>query len=246
MKPFLFATAIILLGAALAPAGARHFTYVYEAPTSARGSIESENYVTARWDEGKFIGFDFRNEIEFGITDRLQTSIYFANWDYNARREGRGFHYNSVSVETIYNLTNPVGDPIGISLYQEIGGGRRAFESETKLILQKNYGPLILAYNLTLEAEFGGESLSEHDGEIQNALGVSYEFTPRISVGVEALHEVLLPEWHAREAENNFFVGPNVSFRSNRWFATLTGLKQTTNTVDEADYQVRLIFGVTL
>lgn len=236
----------ILLCAGNCFAGARHFTYIYEAPTSAPGSIESENYVTALWDEGKFTGFIFRNELEFGIIEHLQTSIYFANWDYTAARENRGFHYNTVSVETIYNLTNPVADPIGLSLYQEIGGGRRALESETKLIAQKNFGPLILAYNLTVEAEFGGEGLREHNGEIQNAFGASYEFVPRFSAGVEILHEVLLPRWRASEAENNFFVGPNISYRSNRWFATVTGLKQTTNTEGEADYQVRVIFGITL
>ena len=72
-------------------------------------------------------------------------------------------------IEVIHNFTNPVTDPIGISLYQEISGGRRAFESETKLIAQKNFGPLILAYNLTLEAEWEDESLREHNGEIQQA-----------------------------------------------------------------------------
>jgi len=88
-------------------------------------------------------------------------------------RENRGAHYDTSSVELIYNLTNPVTDPIGISLYQEIGGGQRAFESETKLIAQKNFGPLILVYNLTLEVEWEDESLREHNGEIQQALGVS-------------------------------------------------------------------------
>ena len=161
-------------------------------------------------------------------------------------RENRGAHYDTSSVELIYNLTNPVTDPIGISLYQETGGGRRAFESETKLIAQKNFGPLILVYNLTLEVEWEDESLREHNGEIQQAFGVSYELSPRVSVGAEMLHEVLLPAWHSFEAENNFFIGPNVSYRGNRWFATITALAQTTRTEGEPDYQVRLIFGVSL
>ena len=61
-------------------------------------------------------------------------------------------------------------------------------------------------------------------------------------MGAEMLHEVLLPAWHSSEAENNFFIGPNVSYRGNRWFATVTALAQTTRTEGEADYQVRLIF----
>jgi hypothetical protein len=225
-------------------AGARHFTFIYEAPTSPAGSIESENWTTTRFSDG-FTEANFRHEIEIGISEHFQASIYFANWDYT-RRENRGAHYDSSSLELIYNLTNPVTDPIGISLYQEISGGPRAFESETKLIAQKNFGPLILAYNLTLEAEWEGESLREHNGEIQQAFGASYELSPRVSVGAEMLHEVLLPAWHSSEAENNFFIGPNVSYRGNRWFATVTALAQTTRTEGEADYQVRLIFGVSL
>ena len=152
----------------------------------------------------------------------------------------------SSSLELIYNLTNPAADPIGISLYQEISAGRRFFESETKLIAQKNFGPLILAYNLVLEAEWEEEGLRERNGEIQQVLGVSYEISPRVSVGAEMLHEILLPAWKSSEAENNFFLGPNVSYRGDRWFATVTALAQTTRTEGEPDYQVRLIFGFSL
>jgi len=243
MKQALCAICVLLLPS-ICLAGARHFTFIYEAPTSPAGSIESENWTTTRFSDG-FTEADFRHELEIGITEHFQASIYFANWDYT-RRENRGAHYDSSSLELIYNLTNPVTDPIGISLYQEIGGGRRAFESETKLIAQKNFGPLILVYNLTLEAEWEEESLREHNGEIQQAFGASYELSPRVSVGAEMLHEILLPAWHSSEAENNFFIGPNVSYRGNRWFATVTALAQTTHTEGEADYQVRLIFGVSL
>jgi hypothetical protein len=226
-------------------AGARHFTFIYEAPTSLPGSFEIENYATTRFSDG-FTDANFRHEIEIGITEHFQASIYLANWDYTRSRENRGAHYDSSSLELIYNLTNPVADPIGISLYQEISGGRRLLESETKLIAQKNFGPLILAYNLTLEAEWEDEGLREHNGEIQQALGASYEVSPRVSVGAEMLHEIILSHWHSSEAENNFFIGPNVSYRGNGWFATVTALAQTTRTGGEPDYQVRLIFGVSL
>ena len=239
MKQTLCAICAVLLPS-ICLAGARHFTFIYEAPTSPPGSFEIENYATTRFTNG-FTEAVFRNELEIGITEHFQATIYFANWNYTRR-----FHYDTASIEVIHNLTNPVTDPIGISLYQEISGGRRAFESETKLIAQKNFGPLILAYNLTLEAEWEDESLREHNGEIQQAFGASYELSPRVSVGAEMLHEVLLPAWHSSEAENNFFIGPNVSYRGNRWFATVTALAQTTHTEGEADYQVRVIFGVSL
>ena len=244
MKQTLCAICAVLLPS-ICLAGARHFTFIYEAPTSPPGSFEIENYATTRFTNG-FTEVVFRNELEIGITEHFQASIYFANWNYTQRGADRGFHYDTASIEVIHNLTNPVTDPIGISLYQEINGGRRAFESETKLIAQKNFGPLILAYNLTLEAEWEGKSLRERNGEIQQAFGASYELSPRVSVGAEMLHEVLLLAWHSSEAENNFFIGPNASYRGDRWFATVTALAQTTRTEGEADYQVRLIFGVSL
>src|SRR6267378_1022035 len=251
VRPAGFQPAVFVIAAAMllcrtsAFAGARHFTFIYEAPTSPPGSLEIENYATTRFSDG-FTDAHFRHEIEIGITEHLQASIYLANWDYTRTRENRGAHYDSSSLELIYNLTNPVADPIGISLYQEVSSGRRMLESETKLIAQKNFGPLILAYNLNLEAEWEDEGLRQHNGEIQQALGASYEVSPRISFGAEMLHEIILPHWHSSEAENNFFIGPNVSYRGNGWFATVTALAQTTRTEGEADYQVRLIFGVSL
>jgi hypothetical protein len=235
----------LLLPPSICFAGARHFTFVYEAPTSPPDSVEIENWTTTRFHDG-FTDAQFRHEIEIGITEYFQASVYLANWDYTRSSDNRGAHYQSSSLELIYNLANPVADPIGISLYQEISAGRRLFESETKLIAQKNFGPLVVAYNLTLEAEWEEEGLRERNGEIQQALGASYELSPRVSIGAEMLHEILLPAWHVSEAENNFFIGPNVSYRGDRWFATVTALVQTTRTEGEPDYQVRLICGFSL
>jgi len=247
--PHIMKLALGVLYASLLPsicfAGARHFTFVYEAPTSPPGSVEIENWATTRFDDG-FTDAQFRHEIEIGITEHFQASVYLANWDYTGSSDNRCAHYQGSSLELIYNLTNPVADPIGISLYQELSAGRRLFESESKLILQKNFGPLILAYNLVLEAEWEEEGLRERNGEIQQVLGLSYELSPRVSLGAEMLHEILLPAWKSSEAENNFFLGPNVSYRGDRWFATVTALAQTTRTEGEPDYQVRLIFGFSL
>jgi len=235
----------LLLPPSICFAGARHFTFVYEAPTSPPDSVEIENWTTTRFHDG-FTDAQFRHEIEIGITEYFQASVYLANWDYTRSSDNRGAHYQSSSLELIYNLANPVADPIGISLYQEISAGRRLFESETKLIAQKNFGPFVVAYNLTLEAEWEEEGLRERNGEIQQALGASYELSPKVSIGAEMLHEILLPAWHVSEAENNFFIGPNVSYRGDRWFATVTALVQTTRTEGESDYRVRLICGFSL
>src|SRR5438132_12770316 len=72
-----------ILPAMCAFAGVRHFTFLYEAPTSPPGSIELENMVTwahgAGWNDA-FI----REELEIGITDRLQLGIYPLDWSHHS------------------------------------------------------------------------------------------------------------------------------------------------------------------
>ena len=236
---------VAAISASTCLAGVRHFTFLYEAQTSAPGSLESENWVT--WKRGsnpeRADTVEFRNELEYGVTDRFQASLYFADWFYEHNPEHSGWTYSDVAVELIYNLSNPVDDPVGLSLYQEYKGGYHLFEWESKVIAQKNLGRWILAYNATLEAVWEGEGLEEREGEFSQAVGASYEISPRISVGVELLHEMVFPDWHDRETIRNLFVGPNVSYRRSNWFVTVTALAQATDTVDEADFQVRTIFG---
>jgi hypothetical protein len=236
------------LPAVTAFGGARHFTFLYEAPTSAPGSVELENTVTwARTnnDGARLDDVGFREELEIGVTDHFQLGLYPLDWSYHGgNHDGDdGVSYDGGAVELIYNFSNPVIDPVGISVYEEISAGRQHFESESKLIAQKNFGPLILDYNLTMEAEWSGRDLQESNGELQQALGASYELSPRVSVGIEFLHEFVFPEWRDQGRIRNVFIGPNIAVRHGRCFATLTALAQATNTGDEPDLQLRTIFG---
>ena len=239
---------ILALAPCVSVGGVRHFTFLYEANTSAPGSLELENWIT--WQRatgpGRFDQVDFRHELEYGVTDRFQVSVYLADWFYENNREHSGFAYSDSAIELIYNLTNPVVDPVGVSIYGEVKAGDRLLELESKLIAQKNFGPLILAYNATLEAVWEGNDLTQDEGEFSQALGASYEISPPISVGVELLHEFVFPEWRDEENIRNLFVGPNVSYRSGNWFVTVTALAQATDTEDEPNFQVRTIFGIGL
>ena len=248
-----FALRLALFVATILPtlssfAGARHFTYLYEAPTSPPGSFELENTITWSRTNGSGMHSDevaFREELEIGITDRFQIGIYPLDWGYHhdGNHNGNEISYNGGAVELIYNLSNPVIDPIGLSLYQEISVGRQRFELESKLIAQKNFGRLILDYNATLEAEWEGKDLEENEGELQQALGASYEISPQVSVGTELLHEFVFPGWQDEEKIRNVFMGPNIAVRRRNWFVTVTALAQATDADDEPNLQVRTIFG---
>jgi len=238
MKKLTLSSLFLALPAMCAFAGVRHFTFLYEAPTSPPESIELENTFT--WKHGSGWNDVFiREELEIGITDRFQLGIYPLDWSHHT---DEGFQYNGGAVELIYNLSNPVVDPVGISLYQELSVARQHFESESKLIAQKNFGRWILDYNATLEAGWEEQGLKKQNGELQQALGASYEISPRLSVGVEFLHEFVFPDW--RDEITNVFAGPNVSYRRQQWFVTASALAQATNTSDEPDFQLRTIFGI--
>jgi hypothetical protein len=228
-------------------AGSRRFTYVYEVTTSPPGDVEIENWITWKThkpDDHAFDQIEFRHELEFGITERFQAAIYLADWNYHrgTSAEPRGFTLRGSALELIYNFTNPVADPIGLSVYQEFQGGYQRLESESKLLAQKNFGQFVVAYNATLEAEWEGENLDEREGEFQQSLGLSYEISPRLLVGAEFVHEIGFPDWSESEP-GKFFAGPNISVRHRTAWATLTALCQITRARDEPDFQVRTIFG---
>jgi hypothetical protein len=238
---------VAILSAVPAFGGSRRFTYVYEVTTSPPGDVEFENWVTWKTrkpDDHGFDQVDFRHELEFGITDKLQAAIYLADWNYHRGMSAGepGFTYSSSALELIYNFTNPVADPIGLAAYQEFQVGYRRFEWESKLLAQKNFGRFVVAYNATLEAEWEGEELDEREGEFQQSLGLSYEISPHLLFGAEALHEVAFPDW-AQAERGKFFAGPNVSIRAGKYWGTLTALAQVTRAGDEPDFQIRTIFG---
>ncbi len=153
-----------------------------------------------------------------------------------------GAVYTGSAVELLYNLTRPETSPLGSALYAELKVGDELVGLESKIILQKNLGRFILAYNATLEAEWEGEDLEERVGEFQQTLGASYEVTPQFLVGAEMLHEIAFPEWEAAE-DSVLFAGPNVSVRAGHWWATATALAQLTGNEGEPNFQLRTIVG---
>lgn len=229
-------------------AGVRHFTFVYEAPTSAPGSIDLENFVTWARISNPVASNEvsWRHELEIGLTDRVQASLYLTDWSYTTEQGQSGTSYSDSAIELIYNLTNPVIDPLGLSIYQEVRAGPQLMEWESKVIAQKNVGPLILVWNGTVEATWQGQGWRQTAGEFQHALGASYEFSPRVSVGLELLDEFVFRDWDRRSMDTNVFFGPNACYRRANWFVTVTGLVQATGTPDEPDFQLRTIFGVEL
>ncbi len=247
--PVLVAAALPLLIAADPPAvgDERRFTFVYEATTLPRGSAEYEQWVTWKTHKGTdsdFDRIDFRHELEFGLTDRLQLALYVSDWRYqDGATVDDGAEWRNAAVEVIYRLTDPVTDPVGLALYGEVKLGDELLELEGKLIAQKDIGKWVVAWNGTIEAEWEGSDFDQDKGKLEQSLGASYQFSPGLLGGFELLHEVEYEDW-SRWGDHVLYLGPNLSYRPGQWWATITPLAQVTDVDSEPDFQIRVIFGI--
>jgi hypothetical protein len=242
----LAAAVAVMCVVSAAHADARRFTFVYEAPTLPKGVIEYEQWVTLKTHkeiDSNFTRLDFRHEFEFGITDDFQLAFYASDWQYQTGSSvDDGFDWNNVAVEAIYNILDPVTEPVGLSLYGETKIGDELFALEGKLIAQLNYGKWIWSWNGIIEAEWEGSDFDEDKGELGQTFGGSYQFTPALIAGFELLHEVEYEDW-SEWSDHAFYAGPNFGYRTTSWWITITGLAQLTNVDVESDFQLRLIFG---
>lgn len=238
----LVATIFLAIFCEMSEAG-RRFTYVYEAKVAQKGEIEVENWVTWKSGPGDRNGFDFRHELEYGVTDRFQLALYVADWqiaDDVAR-------YQNTALEAIYQLTDPKKAFLGSALYGEVKLGDQQFKLETKGILQKNIGALVLAYNATFEAEWEGAnlgSLDENYGKLEQSAGASWKFSDNIKVGGEFQQKFYLKDNWSVPTQSVVYAGPNIALEYGRYFATFTGMVQATGVSGQPDFQLRTIFGV--
>jgi len=233
-----------------AVADPRPFTFVYDLYPECKGNWEYEQWVT--WSHGTeedsgLDRFDFRHEFEFGIADNFDLSIYVPTWHYEDSAVRKGAHFDSVGVEGILYLSNPVTDFVGSALYGEINVGDEEIEYEFKLLLQKDVGQWTFAYNLILETEvegvFHSEEENEVDGVLGHALGASYSLDPQWRVGVEALVESVCEDWSHYE-DTTVYVGPTINYSSGKnWWVTVSPVFQLSDVDDEADFALRMIAG---
>jgi hypothetical protein len=240
----------------------RHFTYSYEADSVLpKGHWEFEQWLTLKAGkaDGEFYRWDFREEMEYGITDRLTTALYLNFSDIHSDgvpglENEDSFEFEGVSSEWKYMLLSPHLYPIGVLLYFEATYAGEEVEIEEKLILQHNFGERwILAANIIGEQEWEFEAEgTESEGVLEFTAGLSYSINEFWSVGLEGRNHREYPEFEEQE-HSAFFLGPNIHYGNGKWWATLTVLPQIAGTpdtdsglqLDEHErVEVRLIAGV--
>ena len=223
-----------------AQATERHFAFTYETTTLPKGAAEFEQQFV--WERGSGSNtFLFRHEIEYGITDKLQLSVYLYDFEH-ARVEGaHSTTWAGSGLEVVYQLSDPNRDFIGSALYLEGKMNDRDLELEGKILLQKNFGPLMLVYNGVIEAHWENR-YTDAVGDLEQLIGVSYQIHPSFSVGFEAKHEVEFVNW-SHSGGNAVFVGPNVSFRKGAFFAAASCLFRVSDVVGEPHIEFGTVLG---
>lgn len=248
-----------------ASADERFFSYVYESDPMPEGGWELEQWITNQngRDDQDYSAWNFRTEIEHGITANLTGALYL-NWDSIRIDRDSGdstteAEFKGVSGELLYSILNPLLDPVGLAVYGEYTTDGTDQEAETKIILSKDLGNFILAAHAEYEMEWEREDQrTEQEASIEFALGAAYKLSPQWSVGVEARNKSAYPDGLDLSGQEyqTWSVGPNVHYGSPKWWATLTVLPQVwgngdgssggRNLVHEEEVEIRLLVGIHL
>ena len=249
----LLAAGVMALGSAQgAWADENYFGYSYGAETLPKGRWEAYLWLTSRIGKGvgTYQGWDNFNEIEHGLTDRLQVSFYVNTSGHRIKNNGEwadntSFGFEGVRTSFKYALTSPYKSPVGIAVYVEPEYSRREKISgehvtelavETKFILQKNFldDRIVSVLNLTYEHEWereaadaGEEREFEPEIALEATAGVNYRFKPGWFIGAEGRTHSEYPDADLGNEEHRaWFVGPALHYGGRKWWFTATVLPQ--------------------
>ena len=226
------------------------FGYVYTTEFEERGETELSLWATDRRGkrEGLYDAQDYKLEVERGITDRFNLSVYANFASHHVRGVGgefepvsRDFAFQGLSSEFKYKLFDPAHDRWGLAFYAEPGWSRiaevtgahaREIELELKAIVQKNFlhDRLAWATNFTAEPEWerehddalSGEPETEKELKIEVASGIAYEVSRKWWLGAEGRHHSVYPDWtHGLHRETYaVYAGPTVHYDGGEWAVT--------------------------
>ncbi len=225
---------IMIAGCALR-ADQRRFGYSYEPGTTPKGELEVEQWTTFRTQRDASVGelhfnrWEFKTELEYGLSERYSVSLYINNSYETFKDPASGMHpsklkFDGVAVENRFAVLDSRDHPVGLTLYLEPRFSGLETELEAKLILGQRHGDWRWAFNLT-EATEWSDHFRSVEGELEASFGIGKQFGRRWFVGLELRDHNELPDY--KEWENTaIYFGPTATYRRKNWWATLTVMPQ--------------------
>ena len=245
------ASVLVAVLAGPARADRKSFTSTYEYGTTPEGQTEIELWHTElrdSWRSDTPQRFEERLEVEYGLTDRWDISMYTLFQEVAAKDPtvAQALGFDAVHVETRYRISDRGVLPVDTELYLEVAKdfGASVYEIESKVILARDFDRVTAALNLIDEASVGND-VPGGANELGFAFGLTYEVTPKLRLGGETwgMHGDYGTNWSA---------GPALAFApsSKFWLAMTAGFGIDTAEADtEQDlgaFSGRVIMGFDL
>lgn len=242
--------------AAAARADEPLFGYVNTTDLLPKGKAQVEQQLTLRGGQagGRYRRLEGRTELDYGLRDDLQLTLYLnyshVEADRNSVRgltEGLGIRpghspgepydrgrFDGATGEAIWRVASPYLSPVGFALLAETTIGPEERAARLRAILQKNLrdDTVVLAANVWVEAEHRpastpAPSLRPKATTVEIDLGGSYRFRPAWSAAVEYRRRTEFDGYGLGDAAYTAdFVGPTLHYGGQRWFFTLTAMRQ--------------------
>jgi hypothetical protein len=224
-----FVAVFCLLIGSSAGAAQRIYVWTEEYGTLAKGNAEIEYWSTAVTKDIQMrSASDWTHmvELEYGITDHLNASLYQV---FEQAADSSTLTYVGYNIELKYRIAEANVLPVNVLLYVEhevstIEGG----VNEGKIVLAKDFGKLNIAYNQIYE-----RVANTGKGDHGYAAGTSYELAPWLRIGVES---------KGSYTEGEYAAGPTIAWMGNRIWANIGAVFDLNHKTN--DREVRFLLGV--
>ena len=241
----------LLASTSTSRADRKSFTNTYEYATLPEGQTELELWHTQSrdtWDKATAERFEEKIEIEHGITDHLDASMYTVLTEVAGGAMGgdQPLSLDAIRFETRYRVADRGQLPVDTVLYFEVAKdfGKSVYELEGKWIAARDFDRVTAAVNLIGVGKIGND-VRTNEFDLGWAAGLTYEITPKLRLGAETwgLHDRLGTRWAAGPALS---LAPTSKF----WLAATAGFGFEDH-VESDDYSGaafsgRLIMGIEL
>jgi len=247
-----------------APAAERHFGFGYESAVLSPGLAQLEPWTTARLGRVDYYNrLDARLGFQLGLLRNLQAALFW-----NVASTTEDFHlqgatnasrlsateFQSLSVQLKYKLYDATTDTLGCALLLDGQAGPSLVGYEGRLIVDKQLGSLLLAFNLVGGGVEQLELRSRFVASFGATAGAGYFWTPNWVTSLELRNE----NGFSGELDYSvLYLGPTVSYASSRFWLTLAVQPQVVAfegataghhlDLDQNEYvQARLLLGLPL
>lgn len=260
MKKLIFLSSLLILLISLnALADRRYFARSYTSYTLPAKALELEIWNTGKIqkDAGYYYRWQPRVEFEYGLTDKLTTSIYF-NFDETRSKNNsypsKSFSFTATSFELRYRLFEIGEYFVDPTLYAEIYFGGDKIKYEPKIFLTKRFQNFIGVVNINSEIEkYVADQKTESKFEVTG--GLAYEMNANFAAGIEFRQHFNFSNIYDVKKNQAFFVGPTLNIQTEKFYFTINFLTQVNGTpqasknldlIGHEKYEVRTILGIEL